>query len=151
MMTVEEKILDDYKEAMKSRDGLKSTALSSLRAKLSYEAIEKKKDRLEDSDCFAVIKRLVKQHQDSIEQFTKGSRLDLAEKEKQEMVVLKAYLPPEMPADEIKQFIEEAVSSTCAQGMKDMGKVIKEVKAKAGDSADGKLISELVKERLSKA
>jgi uncharacterized protein YqeY len=149
-MMIEEKILNDYKEAMKSRDGLKSTALSSLRAKFSYEAIEKKKERLDDSDCIAVIKRIIKQHQDSIEQFTKGSRLDLAEKEIQEMAVLKVYLPPEMPADEIKKFIEEAISSTGAQGMKDMGKVIKEVKSKAGDSADGKVISDLVKERLSK-
>ncbi|MDD2703623.1 MAG: GatB/YqeY domain-containing protein [Candidatus Omnitrophica bacterium] len=147
---IEEKILNDYKEAMKSRDSLKSTTLSSLRAKFSYEAIEKKKERLEDSDCVAVIKRVIKQHRDSIEQFTKGNRLDLAEKEKQEMGVLKVYLPPEMPADEIGKLIEEAVVSTGAQGMRDMGKVIKEVKAKAGDSADGKVISDLVKERLSK-
>lgn len=147
---IEEKILSDYKEAMKSRDSLKSTTLSFLRAKFSYEAIEKKKDHLDDSECLAVIKRIIKQHQDSIDQFTKGSRLDLAEKEKREMEVLKVYLPPEMPAEEIKKLIEEAVSSTGAQGMKDMGKVIKEVKSKAGDSADGKVVSDLVKERLSK-
>ncbi|MFA5362903.1 MAG: GatB/YqeY domain-containing protein [Candidatus Omnitrophota bacterium] len=148
---IEEKILNDYKDAMRNRDGLKSTTLSCLRAKFSYEAIEKKKERLDDSDCIVVIKRLIKQHQDSIEQFTKGSRLDLAEKEKREMEILKVYLPPGMPAEEIKKFIEEAVSSIGAQGMKDMGKVIKEVKSKAGDSADGKEISDLVKERLSKA
>lgn len=147
---IEEKILNDYKEAMKSRDGLRSSTLSFLRAKFSYEAIEKKKDRLDDGDCIAVIKRVIKQHQDSIEQFTKGSRLDLAEKEKQELEVLKAYLPPEMSADEIRKLIEEAVASTGAQGMKDMGKVIKEVKTKTGDSADGKTVSDLVKERLSK-
>ena len=148
---IEEKILSDYKEAMKNRDGMRSSTLSFLRAKFSYEAIEKKKERLDDSDCVAVIKRLIKQHQDSIEQFTKGNRLDLAEKEKQELDVLKVYLPPEMPAEDIKKFIEEAIAATGAQGMKDMGKVIKEVKAKAGDGADGKVVSDLVKERLSKA
>ncbi len=148
---IEEKILSDYKEAMKNRDGMRSSTLSFLRAKFSYEAIEKKKERLDDSDCVAVIKRLIKQHQDSIEQFTKGNRLDLAEKEKQELEVLKVYLPPEMSAEDIKKFIEEAIAATGAQGMKDMGKVIKEVKAKAGDGADGKVVSDLVKERLSKA
>lgn len=149
-MTVEERILNDYKEAMKSRDSVKSSTLSFVRAKLSYEAIEKKKNRLDDSDCIAVIKRLIKQHQDSIEQFTKGNRFDLADKEKQELQFLKTYLPPEMSNEEIKKLIEEAIVATEAQGMKDMGKVIKEVKAKAGDSADGKMVSDLVRERLSK-
>ncbi|MDD5669857.1 MAG: GatB/YqeY domain-containing protein, partial [Candidatus Omnitrophica bacterium] len=146
---IEQKIMEDYKDAMKSRNAVKSTVLSSLRAQFKYDALAKKKDVLDDGECLAVIKRIIKQHLDSIDQFTKGNRTDLAEKEQLELVILKAYLPEEMPAEEIKKIIEEAVAATGAQGMKDMGKVMKEVKAKTGDRADGKLVSDLVKEKLS--
>jgi len=146
---IEQKIMDDYKDAMKSRDAVRSTVLSSLRAQFKYDALAKKKDALDDGECLAVIKRIIKQHLDSIDQFTKGNRMDLAEKEQLELVILKAYLPEEMPAEEIKKIIEEAVAATGALGMKDMGKVMKEVKAKTGDRADGKLVSDLVKEKLS--
>ncbi|OGX19455.1 MAG: hypothetical protein A3K54_04950 [Omnitrophica WOR_2 bacterium RBG_13_44_8] len=147
---LEEKILQDYKEAMKNKDTLKSSTLSFLRAELINAAIEKKKKALDDPDVIAVIKKQIKQHQDSIEQFTKGSRQDLADKEAKELEILKTYLPPELPAEEIKKIIEEAVVSTAAQGMKDMGKVMKEVSVTIAGCADGKLVSDLVKERLSK-
>lgn len=147
---LEEKILNDYKEAMKSRDILKSSVLSFLRADMMNVAVAKKKNKLDDSEVISVIKKQIKQRQDSIEQFTKGNRLDMAEKEKKELVVLKTYLPPELSVDEIKKIIEEAVVLTGAQGIKDMGKVMKEVNNKIAGQADGKLVSDLVKERLSK-
>lgn len=147
---LEEKILNDYKEAMKSRDTLKISVLSFLRADMMNVAVAKKKNKLDDSEVISVIKKQIKQRQDSIEQFTKGNRLDMAEKEKKELEVLKTYLPPELSVDEIKKIIEEAVVLTGAQGIKDMGKVMKEVNTKIAGQADGKLVSDLVKERLSK-
>jgi len=102
---LEEKILSDYKEAMKSRDSLKSSVLSFLRADMINVALSKKKKALDDSEAISVIKKQIKQHQDSIEQFTKGERLEMAEKEKKELEILKAYLPPELSSDEIKKSI----------------------------------------------
>ena len=147
---LEEKILNNYKEAMKSRDALKSSTLSFLRAEMINLAIAKKKKVLDDNDTIAVIKKQIKQRQDSIEQFTKGNRLDLADKEAKELEILKSYLPPELPAEEIKKIIEEAIVTTGAQDMKDMGKVMKEAGAKIAGRADGKLVSDLVRERLNK-
>jgi len=149
-MLLEEKILNDYKEAMKSRDSIKSSVLSFLRAEMMNTALAKKKDKLDDNDVISVIRKQVKARQDSIEQFTQGNRLDLADKEKIELEVLKLYLPQEMPAEEVKKVIEEVIVAVSAQGMKDMGRVMKEVNAKLSGKADGKLVSDLVKERLAK-
>jgi len=147
---LEEKILNDYKNAMKDKDTLKSSTLSFLRAELMNLAIEKKKKALEDIDVIAVIKKQIKQHQDSIEQFTKGNRQDLADKETRELGILKSYLPAELPAEEIKKIIEEVITVTGAAGPKDMGRVMKEANAQIAGRADGKLVSDLVKERLNK-
>jgi uncharacterized protein YqeY len=148
---LEDKILNDYKEAMKAKDTLKSSVLSFLRADMMNLAVAKKKAKLDDTEVISVIKKQIKQRQDSIEQFTKGNRLDMADKETKELAILKIYLPPELSADEIKKIIEEVVVSTGSQDMKDMGKVMKEVNAKVAGQADGKLVSDLVKERLSKS
>lgn len=147
---LEEKILNDYKEALKSKDIIKSSVLSLLRSDFKYAAINKKKDLLEDNDVIPIIKKHIKQHQDSIEQFTKGNRQDLADKETKELAVLKLYLPEELPAEEVKKIIEEVVATIGAQGMKDMGRVMKEVNAKIAGKADGKVVSDLVRERLNK-
>ncbi|MFH1889233.1 MAG: GatB/YqeY domain-containing protein [Candidatus Omnitrophota bacterium] len=147
---LEDKIFSDYKEAMKSRDALKSSVLSFLRAAMMNAALEKKKKNLDDADCIVVIKKQVKQRQDSIEQFQKGNRQDLVDKEAKELDILKAYLPEELPEDEVKKIIEESILSTAACGIKDMGRVMKEVTAKIAGRADSKSVSDLVKERLSK-
>jgi uncharacterized protein YqeY len=147
---LEEKILNDYKEAMKKKDTVKSSTLSFLRAEIINVAIEKRKKALDDFEVVSVIKKQIKQHQDSVEQFQKGERLDLADKETKELEILKSYLPPQLSSDEIKKIIEEAVTTVGAKGPADMGKVMKEVMPKVGQSADGKLVSELLKERLSK-
>ncbi|MFH0935652.1 MAG: GatB/YqeY domain-containing protein [Candidatus Omnitrophota bacterium] len=147
---LEEKILNDYKQAMKDKDTLKSSVLSFLRAEMINVAMAKKKKSLEDNDVIAVIRKQSKQRQDSIEQFTKGGRAELADKETKELEILKNYLPKEIPAEQIQKIIEEAVVSTGAGGIKDMGKVMKEVLAKVGAQADSKTVSELVRLRLSK-
>jgi hypothetical protein len=146
---LEEKILNDYKEAMKSRDALKSSVLSFLRADMLNQATAKKKNKLDDPEIVAVIKKQIKQRQDSIEQFTKGNRLEMAEKEKKESEMLKVYLPPELSAEQIKLLIEEVVVSTDSSGIKDMGRLMKELTVKIAGRADGKLVSDLVRQRLS--
>lgn len=147
---LEEKILNDYKEAMKNKDALRSSVLSFLRAEMINVAMSKKKKALEDNDCLSVIRKQVKARQDSIAQFKQGNRQDLADKETKELEILKSYLPPELSVDEVKKIIDEAILSTGASGMKDMGRLMKEVTEKISGRAEGKLISDLVREKLSK-
>ncbi len=149
-MSLEEKILSDFKEAMKAKDSVKISILSFMRAQFSYLLLEKNKKVIEDADCIAVIKKLIKQHQDSIEQFRFGSRQDLVDKETRELAILKAYLPEEISEELLKKIVDEAIISTQAAGIKDMGKVMKEVLAKTSGAADGKLVSEMVKSGLTK-
>jgi len=146
---LEEKIFNDYKEAMKAKDSLRSSVISFLRAEMINLATSKKKNVLDDPEVISVVKKQIKQRRDSIEQFTKGGRLGMAQKEEREMEILKIYLPPEVSPEEIKKIIEEVVGANGASGIKDMGKVMKEVNAKIGPQADGKLISDLVREKLS--
>lgn len=148
---LEEKIMSDYKEAVKGKDSIRSSILSFLRSQFKYLAIEKRKDTLDDNEVISIIKKEIKKHQDSIEQFTKGNRMDLADKETKELAILNTYLPQQLSAEEVKKIVEDAVQATAAQGPKDMGKVMKEVISKVGQAADGKLVSDLVKERLSRA
>lgn len=148
-MSLEEKILNDFKEAMKARNTVKVSILSFLRAQLSYVALEKNKKALEDADCIAAIKRLIKQHQDSIEQFKAGARQDLVDKEVRELEILKVYLPLEISEEALGKIVDEAITSTGAAGIKDMGKVMKDVLTRTAGAADGKMVSEMVKSRLS--
>ena len=147
---LEEKILNDYKDAMKARDTLKSSVLSCLRAEFMNSALAKKKDKLDDNDAVAVIRKQVKQHQDSIEQFKAGNRPDLADKEAKELEILQAYLPAQISEAELVKVVDEIIANLGAQSMKDMGKVMKEVTAKIGQSADSKTISDTVRSKLSK-
>ena len=103
---LEKKIFDDYKEAMKSKDVLRSSVLSFLRAEMMNVALAKKKSGLDDNDCLSVIRKQVKARQDSIEQFTKGNRQELAQKESKELEILKSYLPEEISEEEIKKIKE---------------------------------------------
>jgi len=146
---LEAKILADYKEAMKSRDTLRSSVLSFLRAELMNVAVAKKKNSLEDGEVIAVIKKQIKQRLDSIDQFSKGARQDLADKEKKEMDILKVYVPPELSKEEVQEIVRQAVSQVGAQGPADMGKVMKEVLARVQGQADGRMVSELVRQVLA--
>ncbi|MCU0666476.1 MAG: GatB/YqeY domain-containing protein [Candidatus Omnitrophica bacterium] len=146
---LEDKILKDYQQAMKDRDSLKTSVLSFLRAEMINAALNKKKDKLDDNDAIAVIRKQIKARQESIEQFTKGNRADLAGKEEKELVLLKAYLPAELSEEQIKKIISEVISSVGAQGIRDMGKVIKEVGVIIAGKADPKVVSDLVKQRLT--
>jgi uncharacterized protein YqeY len=148
-MSLEEKINKDYIQAMKDRAAEKSGALSYLRAMIKQVKVDKRLEQVADDEVIAVIKKQIKQRQDSIEQFEKGGRPELAAKEKSEIEIMKVYLPAEMSADEIKVLIEAVVQEMGVVSMKDMGTVMKSVREKTGGRADGKLVSELVKEKLA--
>jgi len=145
---LEEKILNDYRQALKDKDKLKVSVLSFLRAEMINVAMAAKKKELDDKGVISVIRKQIKARQDSIEAFEKGNRQDLADKEKKELVILKTYLPPELAEDELNKIIAEVISEVGAQGPKDMGKVMKEVTPKVAGRADGKMVSDLVKKKL---
>ncbi len=146
---LEDQLQKDYVQAMKDRDAVKSSTVNFLRAQLKNVRIEKRSETLEDKDVVTVIKKQIKQRQDSIEQYEKGGRQDLADKEIAEMAILKSYLPEELSEQALQQLVEQAIAETGAQSMKDMGNVIKAVAAKAQGKADNRVVSELVKKALA--
>ncbi|MBN1870366.1 MAG: GatB/YqeY domain-containing protein [Candidatus Omnitrophica bacterium] len=146
---LEEQISKDYVKAMKDRDTLRSSTLSFLRAQMKNVIIEKKVDKLKDEEVIAVIKKQIKQRQDSIAQFELGGRQDLVSKEAAELAILKSYLPEEMSEQELERCVAGAIQEAQAGSMKDMGKVMKIMAEKVKGKADNKLVSELVKKALS--
>ena len=148
-MTLEEKLNADYVSAMKERNAERSSVLSFLRAQVKNLKIDKRIDAVPDVEVIGVIKKQIKQRQDSIAQFTSGGRPELAAKEANEMHMLKSYLPKEMSAEALQAVIEEVIKSHGATSIKDMGKVMKDVQAKTAGQADNQIIGALVKARLS--
>lgn len=146
---LEEKITNDYKQAMKDKDALKVSTLSFLRSQLKYVLIDQKAAQLSDSDVITVIKKQVKQRQDSIAQFEKGGRADLVGKEKNELEILKSYLPQEMSTEDLKTLIDKAIIESGVKSMKEMGVVMKVLLPQVAGRADGKQVSDLVREKLS--
>jgi uncharacterized protein YqeY len=135
-------------DAMRKHEPARLSALRMLKAALVNRAVEKARD-LDDAEARQVVSSLVKQRRDSIEQFTKGFRQDLADKEAAEIAVLEAYLPRPADSQTIDRAIAEAIAETGAASPKDMGRVMKTVMAKlAGQSADGKTVNELVRKTL---
>jgi len=121
-----------------------------LRSDFNYLRINKRVEKLEDVDIIGVIRKHISQHKDSIEQFEKGNRPELIDKEKKELEILEGYLPKGLSEVEVKNFIAEAIVSSGAASIKDMSKVMKLVMEKSAGRCDGKLVSQLVKESLSK-
>ena len=146
---LEERIQKDYVQAMKDRDSLRSGTVNFLRAQLKNVRINERKDALTDEDVISVIKKQIKQRQDSIEQFKAGGRQDLVTKEEAELKILKSYLPEELGEAQLQSIIRETMKETGASSMKDMGTLMKAVGAKIQGRADNKLVSELVKKSLS--
>lgn len=143
-----EKIDGDIKTAMKARETLKLSALRMLKAAISTTAIQKGKSDLEDNEVMEVIAKLIKQREESIAAFTKGNRPEMAEKESQEALILKSYLPPAMDEKELRSLIEAAIRELGASGPSAMGPVMKAVQPKVAGRADGKRVSEMVRRLL---
>jgi uncharacterized protein YqeY len=148
-MTVQEKIQTQMTEAMRNKDQLRLSVLRMMKSAIKNKEIEKMKT-LDDGEALSVLNTLVKQRKDSIDQFRKGGREELAQKEESEIKVIEEYLPAAASEDDIRKAIEEALHETGTSSIKDMGKVMKATLARlAGRNADGTRVSQMVKEKLS--
>ncbi|HEX7150080.1 MAG TPA: GatB/YqeY domain-containing protein [Thermoanaerobaculia bacterium] len=145
MAKLTEQIRADLTDAMKTQQKEKLSVLRMLQTSLKNEQINHGAGyELSDEEAMTVIRKAVKQRQDSIEQFTNGGRPELAEKERSELEILKTYLPPELTDEELESGVREIIASTGAASKKDLGKVMKEASAKYKGRVDGKKIQELV-------
>lgn len=147
-MSLEEKLLEEMKQAMKTNDKIRLSTIRMIRSSSKNKEIELRR-KLEDEDIIKVIQGMVRKGEESIEQFQAGGRTDLVEKEKMEIEILKSFLPQPIPQEEIIKIIDETIQETQASSLKDLGKVMKAVMPRLGGKADGKVINQLVKERLS--
>jgi uncharacterized protein YqeY len=147
VMELREKIEDDTRQALKSGAKDKVSTLRMLNAALKNKQIDKRRP-LTTEEVIETVRSLIKQRKDSIEQFTKGGRQDLVDKETAEVAILEAYLPKQLAREELESMIRDAIAQTGAQGPRDMGKVMKALIPMVGGRADGKLVSELVKNAL---
>jgi uncharacterized protein len=147
-MSLKERIISDLTTSMKAKDAARTSTLRMVKASMMNREIEKGGE-LTDEEMTKALQSLVKQRRDSIEQYEKGGRPELAEKERAEIEVIEAYLPQAASVEEIEQAVDLAISETAANSVRDMGKVMKAAQARlAGRSADGRTLSELVKAKL---
>ena len=144
-----DKIAADMKEAMRARDAPRLSTLRMLKSAIEYHKIAKKQEQLTDADVTAVIKKQIKQRQDSIEGFEKGGRADLVGKEKAELAVLRSYLPEELSPAQVGEVIQATIAELGATSKADMGKVMKAVQEKIAGRADNRLVSQLVAAKLA--
>ena len=150
-MSLQKRIDEDLKDAMRAKNAARLSVLRLLKAALKNAAIEKvgAEGELSDVDAVAVIRKQVKQRQDSIESFEKGGRADLAEKEKAEIAVLANYLPQAMNAEELQKIVAETIAEAGATSRAQMGAVMKALQSKVAGRADGKTLSTEVQRQLS--
>lgn len=147
-MNLEERILDAMKEAMKANDKTRLSTIRMIRSSIKNREIELRK-KLGDEEIIRVIQGMIRKSEEAIEQFQSGGRTDLVEKEKKEVEILKSFLPQPLTQEELIKMIDETIQETKATSLKDLGKVMKWIMPKIGGRADGKLVNQLVKERLS--
>jgi uncharacterized protein YqeY len=147
-MTLREQIISDMTASMKAQDAPRTSTLRMVKAAMMNRQIEKRGE-LDDEEMAKLLRSLVKQRRDSVEQYEKGGRQDLADKETAEITVIEAYLPQAASREEIETAVTTAIAESGATSMKDMGKVMKATQASlAGKNADGRTVSEIVKSKL---
>jgi hypothetical protein len=150
-MNLSKQIVADLTASMKAQDASRTSTLRMVKAAMMNRQIEKGSE-LDDDDVQKLLRSLVKQRRDSIEQYDKAGRQELVAKEKAEIDVIEAYLPQAASQEEIEQAVAAAIVETSASSIKDMGKVMKAAQAAlAGRNADGRVVSEIVKARLTSA
>ncbi|MBK9305968.1 MAG: GatB/YqeY domain-containing protein [Nitrospira sp.] len=148
-MSLHDRLTEDLKRAMKSRDQLRMDVIRMVKAAVLNKEVELKRD-LDDAEMSRVMTTLVKQRRESVEQFEKAQRAELAEKERREIEIIEAYLPKPLTHQELEALVVSVISETGASSMKDMGQIMKAVMARvAGQPLDGKHVSDLVKSKLS--
>jgi uncharacterized protein YqeY len=148
-MSLKEKVLDDLKNAMKNKDAERLSAIRMLQSAIKNREIELRPNGITEQDILGVVRKLAKQRKDSITEFEKAQRQDLADKEKAELKILEEYLPAQMSAEQIAAIVDEVIKTQGATTQKQMGPVVKEVMNRAAGMADGKMISDLVRSKLS--
>jgi len=147
-MSLAEKIVADLTASMKAQDAARTSTLRMVKAAMMNRQIEKG-GQLDDDELAKLLRSLVKQRRDSIEQYEKAGRQELADKETAEIQVIETYLPQAASREEVEAIVAEAIASTEATSMKDMGKVMKAAQAAlSGKNADGRMVSEIVKSKL---
>ena len=148
-MSIKDLLTEDMKQAMKDKESgkLRLSVIRMARANIKNIEIDEKRE-LNDDEGLAVLMKEVKMRQDSLEEFTKAGREELAEQAKQEIAILRKYLPEQLSDEELKALVEEAVAETGAAGPKDMGKVMAALMPKTKGRADGKRINTMVRELL---
>jgi uncharacterized protein YqeY len=152
-MSLTERIDADLKDAMRAREAMRLGVLRMLKAALKNTAIEKggAEAQLDDAEATQVIRKQVKQRQDSFESFEKGGRPELAEKEKAEIAILEQYLPAQIGAEELSRLVREAIAEAGATSKAQMGAVMKALGPKVAGRADGRTISQEVQKQLANA
>ncbi len=147
-MSLKSQITEDMKSAMKAGDKDRLKVVRLILAAIKQVEVDKRVE-LDDAGTLAVLTKMVKQRRDSVEQFEKGDREDLAKIERDEIAVLEKYLPEQLSAEELAAMVDEVIEATGAEGIRDMGKVMGQIKAKAAGRADMGAVSATVKERLN--
>ena len=147
-MSLNEKILDDLKNAMKAKDSVRLSCLRMLKTAVKNRQVEKGRE-LEDEEILAIVSSLVRKGKEAIGEFRKGDREDLALKEEQELRIFYEYLPQQLTLEEIEKTLQEAISELAATGPQDLGKVMKTAMAKMAGRAQGKEVNEIARKLLS--
>lgn len=147
-MSLRDRLTEDLKLAMKSRDQLRMDVIRMVKAAIMNKEMEIKKD-LDDAEMSKIMTTLIKQRRDSVEQYEKAQRPELAAKERQEISIIEGYLPQALPLEQLAEVVEGAIAESGARSLKDMGTVMKAVMGRlAGQPVDGKQITELVRTKL---
>ena len=150
-MTLKQQIISDLTASMKAQDASRTSTLRMVKASIMNREIEKGGE-LDDEEMSKLLRSMVKQRRDSVEQYEKGGRQELADKEHAEIAVIESYLPKAASQEEIEQAVSAAIAETGATSIKDMGRVMKAAQAQlTGKNADGRLVSETVKSKLGSA
>jgi len=142
-MPLKEKLMEDLKEAMKSKDKVKKNVVTMVRAAIKQREVDERIE-LVDTDVVDIIAKQIKQKKDSIPDFEKGKRQDLIDLTNEEIKILLEYLPPQLSDEELESIVKEAIEATNAQSKKDLGKVMALIMPKTKGKADGKHINEIV-------
>ena len=145
---LKDRIEQEFKEALRQKNEARVSCIRMLKADMQNLAIQKREE-LKEEQIIQVIQKQIKQHKDSIEQFEKGNRIDLVAKEKGELAVLEAYLPDMLSENELQAIVKDVIRELGVSTKKDMGKVMKEVLARAKGRADGKAVSSIVSNSLT--
>lgn len=147
-MELYKKLESDMRTALKGGDAVKLSVLRMLISAIKMLEIEKNLKSPKDEDVFPILQRQIKQHKESIDQFEKGNRKDLADKEREELKILESYMPAQLGTEELLAMVRAAISETGAVAKSDMGKVMKAVMEKSKGRADGKTINQIVMQLL---